>query len=148
MPSIQFIATDGIATTAQAPLHASEGAAGVDIAAAISHPLYLFPAQTILVPTGLRVAIPAGYELQIRPRSGIALRNQVLLPNAPGTIDSDYRGEIKVLMRNIGDSIFIIRPGDRVAQLVCAQALPIRWQRQTTLPDSTRSQGGFGSTGK
>lgn len=145
MPSIRFTTSDG---SAEAPIRASKGASGFDLSADLAHSLYLFPNQAILIPTGLRLAIPSGYELQIRPRSGVALRNQVLLPNAPGTIDSDYRGEIKVLMRNIGDSIFIIRPHDRIAQLVCMRVSPIRWQRRATLPNSTRGMSGFGSTGR
>lgn len=145
MPSIQFTSNDGTSLT---PFRASKGASGVDLSASISQPLYVFPKQAVLVPTGLRVCIPVGYELQIRPRSGVSFRNQVLLPNAPGTIDSDYRGEIQIIMRNIGDSIFVIRPHDRIAQMVCAASLQAHWQSRSVLPESARGRGGFGSTGK
>lgn len=145
MPSITILfLSDGVDAL---PSYATSGASGVDICAHIPASLYVLPHQTVLVPTGLRIAIPSGYEVQIRPRSGLAARSGMLLPNAPGTIDSDYRGELKILMRNTASSICIIRPGDRVAQMVCAQSRRIRWRRRRVLPNSKRGAGGLGSTG-
>ena len=142
MPSIVIRSSGAL------PQYVTAGAAGMDVHADISDSLYIFPNQTALIPTGLYVAIPAGYELQIRPRSGFALNNDVLFPNSPGTIDSDYRGQIQIPIRNIGHSICIIHPRDRVAQMVCARSQSIRWRTARVLPDSARGQGGFGSTGR
>lgn len=127
------------------------GASGVDVHVKLDQPLYIFPHQTVLVPTGLHVAIPSGYELQVRPRSGFATRYGVMFPNSPGTIDSDYRGEIRIPVRNIADSVCVIRPQDRIAQLICARSRRIRWRRtppSSHLSVSQRGSGGFGSTGR
>lgn len=129
------------------PRYASEGAAGCDLVAAVREETVLEPGARLLVPTGLRLAIPAGYEGQVRPRSGLALHHGIVLPNAPGTIDSDYRGELRVILWNTGEAPFVLRRGDRIAQLVLAPVRRIAWD-ESRVPDGTaRGAGGFGSTG-
>lgn len=128
------------------PARASAGAAGVDLRAALTEPLLLAPGARALVPTGLELEIPAGWEGQVRPRSGLALRHGVTVANAPGTVDSDYRGELQVLLVNLGGDPFTVRRGDRVAQLVLARVAAVEWQ-EAALADSARGGGGFGSTG-
>jgi dUTP pyrophosphatase len=129
------------------PAYASAGAAGVDLLAAIDGSMVLAPTQRALVPTGLTVALPEGYEAQVRPRSGLALKNGITTLNAPGTIDADYRGEIGVILINHGDVPFTIERGMRIAQLVIAPVTVISWHETSDLPRSTRGAGGFGSTG-
>jgi len=130
------------------PAYATEGAAGADIRAAVTEPLVLAPGARAAVPTGLRLGIPARFEVQIRPRSGLALRHGVTLINAPGTIDSDYRGEVKILLVNMGGEAFTIKRGDRIAQLVVAPVYQAGFDEATCLDASTRGSGGFGSTGR
>ena len=134
---------DGLAL----PRYASAGAAGMDIEAAVKQPVTLGPGQRMAVPTGLAMAIPHGHEIQIRPRSGLAARHGVTVANAPGTIDSDYRGEVQVLLVNLGDAPFVIDRGMRIAQMVLAPVLRARLQQVTRLDDTERGTGGFGSTG-
>lgn len=129
------------------PAPATAGSAGVDLAAAITAPLVLAPGARALVPTGLALALPPGYEAQVRPRSGLALRHGVTVLNSPGTIDSDYRGEVCVILANLGAAPVTIHRGERVAQLVVAPVQPIAWQPVARLPESGRGSGGFGSTG-
>lgn len=129
------------------PQYGSDGAAGIDLLAAVESPISLVPHQRTLIPTGLAVALPDGYELQIRPRSGLALKNGIMLPNAPGTIDEDYRGEIKVILLNQGEETFVIERGMRIAQAVLAPVVRIVWDEQTELTQTMRNQQGFGSTG-
>lgn len=129
------------------PEYATTGAAGMDVVAAVDEPMSIAPMTVGLVPTGLTVAIPEGYEIQVRPRSGLALKKQVTLLNTPGTIDSDYRGEIKIIMMNFGSEPFVIQRGDRIAQLVLASVPLIEWQQVEELDQTTRSSGGFGHTG-
>lgn len=129
------------------PSYATEGAAGMDLLAAIQEPMTLQPGERQLVPTGLTIALPPGYELQIRPRSGLALRNGIMLPNTPGTIDEDYRGEVQVIVINMGQEPFTILRGMRIAQAVLAPVSRADWQEVEALPPSGRSTGGFGSTG-
>ena len=129
------------------PRYATEGSAGADLFAAVEGDLCLAPGTRALVPTGIRIALPEGYEAQVRPRSGLALRHGVTLPNAPGTIDSDYRGELQVLIWNAGSEPFAIRRGDRIAQLVVAPVSRAEWVEAAELEASTRGAGGFGSTG-
>ncbi len=129
------------------PAYATEGSAGLDLRAAVEDVLVIAPGERVLVPTGLRVAIPPGFEGQVRARSGIALRHGVGLPNAPGTIDSDYRGELKVLLTNWGHEPYTIRRGDRVAQLVVAPVARAEVVRVERLAGTTRQDGGFGHTG-
>src|SRR5580658_5087118 len=109
------------------PAYATEGAAGMDLLAAVEEPVVIAPGQRVLIPTGLAIALPAGYELQIRPRSGLALRNGVVLPNSPGTIDEDYRGEIQVIVLNAGDAPFTVERGMRIAQAVVAPVVRAEW---------------------
>lgn len=141
--SVEVISSQGV----ELPHYATEGAAGLDVRAYLEAPMTLAPGQTSLVPTGLKVAIPAGWELQIRPRSGMALKNQVIPLNTPGTIDSDYRGEIKIILANLGDKPFIIEPGMRVAQMVLAKYDQLDWVCVETLSETKRGEHGFGGTG-
>ncbi len=129
------------------PSYATAGAAGMDLLAAVSEPVTLAPGQRALIPTGLAIALPPGHELQIRPRSGLALRHGIVLPNSPGTIDEDYRGEVQVIMLNTGDTPFVIERGARIAQAVLAPVMRATWQEVDTLDETARDQGGFGSTG-
>jgi dUTP pyrophosphatase len=129
------------------PTPASPGSAGFDLRAAIDGELVLRPGERALVPTGLRLEIPPGWEGQVRPRSGLALRHGVGVANAPGTIDSDYRGEVGVILINLGESPFSLNRGDRVAQLVIAPVQRVEWDEVEALEPSARGEGGFGSTG-
>ncbi len=129
------------------PEYESEAAAGVDLRAALSESISLEKAQRKLIPTGLQMALPKGYEAQIRPRSGLAWRNGITMLNTPGTIDSDYRGEVKVLAINHGDEAFEINHGDRIAQMVIAPVRQCTIKEVDELPESVRGEGGFGSTG-
>ncbi len=127
------------------PAYATDGAAGMDVVAAET--VTLKPGQRHAVATGLAVAIPEGYEIQVRPRSGLALKHGISVPNTPGTIDSDYRGELKVIMINHGTDDFPIACGDRIAQLVLAPVTQAEWDEVEELDDTARGSGGFGSTG-
>ncbi len=129
------------------PQPASAGSAGLDLRAALRAELVIAPGERALVPTGLVLEIPPGYEGQVRPRSGLALRSGLTVPNAPGTIDSDYRGELQVILFNLGAEPFVVRRGDRVAQLVVAPVASVEWEESETLAESARGEGGFGSTG-
>jgi len=129
------------------PTYATMGAAGMDLRAAISEPVVLQPGDRLAVPTGLAIAVPQGYEAQVRPRSGLALKFGVTVVNAPGTIDSDYRGEVAVILGNFGREQFTINRGDRIAQLVVAAVSRIDWQVGEALDQTSRGAGGFGSTG-
>ncbi|MEZ5655287.1 MAG: dUTP diphosphatase [Sphingobium sp.] len=128
-----------------APAYATSGAAGMDIVSA--EDVILAPGTRHAVATGFAMAIPEGYEIQVRPRSGLALKNGISLPNTPGTIDSDYRGELKIIMINLSDDPFVIRRGDRVAQLVAAPVQLAAFAEVAELSDTARGEGGFGSTG-
>jgi dUTP pyrophosphatase len=128
------------------PSRATEGAAGMDIVAAVE--ATIAPGARGLVPTGLCIAVPFGYEVQLRPRSGLALKHGITLPNAPATIDSDYRGELQVILINHGTEPFVIHRGDRIAQLLVQKVVPIEFREVDVLPESGRGAGGFGSTGR
>jgi len=130
------------------PHYATEGAAGMDVCAALDEPLMMNPMERLAVPTGLVMAIPHGYEIQVRPRSGLALKQGLTVANAPGTIDSDYRGEVKVILINLGQDAVEITHGMRIAQLVLAPVSIARPQLVTTLDETDRGAGGCGSTGK
>ena len=130
------------------PRYASEDAAGLDLLAAIDEPVELAPGMRKLIPTGISIALPRGYEAQVRPRSGLALKHGIGLLNSPGTIDADYRGEIAVILINHGEAAFAIARGDRIAQLVVAPVTRLCWAESEKLPDSARGASGFGSTGK
>ena len=129
------------------PRYMTEGAAGMDLAAAADGPITIAPGQRLGVPTGWSMEIPAGFEAQVRPRSGMALRYGVTVVNAPGTIDSDYRGEIVVLLVNLGQEPHIIAPGDRVAQMVIAPVVQAAIEEVSELSQTDRGEGGFGHTG-
>ncbi len=132
---------------ASLPDYATDAAAGMDLAAAIAEPIVLAPGARALVPCGFAMAIPAGYEAQIRPRSGLAFKQGLTVLNTPGTIDADYRGEVKVILVNHGDASFAIEPGMRIAQMVVAPVERVMWSRVDGLPDTARGEGGFGHTG-
>lgn len=129
------------------PGYATAGSAGVDLAAAVESTLVLPPGDRIDVPTGLAVALPQGWEGQVRPRSGLALKYGITILNSPGTIDADYRGEIRVILANLGTTPFTVARGERIAQLVIAPVSRAEWQVVTELPQTGRGAGGFGSTG-
>jgi dUTP pyrophosphatase len=130
------------------PAYESGHAAGMDVRAAVRVPLTLAPGERTLVPTGLRIALPEGYEAQIRPRSGLAVKHGVTLPNSPGTIDADYRGEIRIILANLGREAFTIRRGDRIAQMIVAPVTRVQWDLTDSLDDTARGDGGFGHTGR
>ncbi len=130
------------------PSYKTEGASGMDLMAFIKEPINISPNSSYLVPTGLSVAISENYEIQIRPRSGLAAKNNISVLNTPGTIDSDYRGEIKVIIFNHSKQNFIINNGDRIAQMVLSPILKMELEETDNLPDTVRGEGGFGSTGK
>jgi dUTP pyrophosphatase len=130
------------------PTYATDGAAGMDLQAAVAAPVTIAPGQRVLIPTGLAIALPPGYELQIRPRSGLALRNGIVLPNSPGTIDEDYRGEIQVIVMNAGSEAFVVERGTRIAQAVLAPVVRAGWEEVADLDVTARNEGGFGSTGR
>lgn len=129
------------------PEYATPDSAGLDLLAAVDADVTLAPGTRMLVPTGLSIALPPGYEAQVRPRSGLALRNGITVLNSPGTVDADYRGEVRVILANLGDAPFVITRGMRIAQMVVAPVTQLRWQEVDALPDSERGAGGFGSTG-
>lgn len=129
------------------PQYATALSAGVDVRAAIDSPITLAPLQRAMVPTGLFVEIPAGYEIQVRPRSGLAAKKGITVLNAPGTVDADYRGEICVILVNLSSEPFVVERGERIAQLVLAKHEVIEWEETTQLEESQRGAGGFGSTG-
>jgi dUTP pyrophosphatase len=129
------------------PAYMSEQAAGMDLYAAIREPVLLKPGESILVPTGIAIALPDGYEAQVRPRSGLALKHQITTLNSPGTIDADFRGEIGVILINHGREVFEIQRGMRIAQLVVAPYTKVKWDEVTSLPETKRGEGGFGHTG-
>ena len=134
-------------STEQIPEYQSEGASGADIRAAVEKELVIAPGACALVPTGLRLQIPRGLEAQVRPRSGLAARHGITVLNAPGTIDSDYRGEVQVILVNLGHEEFRIRRGDRIAQLVFSPVVRVSFQARPLIDETARGSGGFGSTG-
>lgn len=130
------------------PGYATEGSAGMDLLAALDEPAVLAPGQRRLIPTGLTIALPIGYEAQVRPRSGLALKQGLTVLNAPGTIDSDYRGEVGVILINLGQESVTVQRGERIAQMVVAPVTRAVWEVAETLDESARGAGGFGSTGR
>ena len=130
------------------PAYATDGSAGMDVRAFLPQPLLLQPLERALVPTGLYMELPPGFECQVRPRSGLAIKQGITCLNAPGTIDSDYRGEIKVVLINLSGEAQTIKPGDRIAQLVFQKVEKTTWEPVLTIGETMRSEGGFGSTGK
>lgn len=130
------------------PSYATESSSGLDLAAFLDEPFVLEPFARALIPTGIYISIPEGFEAEIRPRSGLAHKFGVTVLNTPGTIDSDYRGEVKVILINLGDKPFRIESGDRIAQMIFKNIITIDWKLVEELPDTARGQGGFGSTGR
>ena len=130
------------------PQYETSGAAGMDIRASLTEPVVLKPLERKLIPTGLYIALPRGYEAQLRPRSGLAIRHGITLLNTPGTIDADYRGEIGVIMVNLSAEPFVIGDGERICQMVIASHATVAWQAEETLDETERGAGGFGHTGK
>ena len=130
------------------PSYKTIGASGMDLMAFIKEPIDLEPGKSCLIPTGLSIEFPKDYEIQIRPRSGLAAKNNITVLNTPGTIDSDYRGELKVILFNHGSEKFIINNNDRIAQMVLAPVIKMELKEANELPESIRGEGGFGSTGK
>ncbi len=141
--NIKVVANEG----AKLPLYKTSGAAGADICALLKEPLVIESGKSAMVPTGLFFEIPEGYEVQIRPRSGLAAKNGVTVLNTPGTIDSDYRGEINVILINLGDKPFTVNNGDRIAQMLLAPVIQADFSIVTSLEETERGAGGFGSTG-
>jgi dUTP diphosphatase len=129
------------------PAYMTDGAAGMDLRAAVADDLVIDPGEVGLIPTGLEIAIPAGFEAQIRPRSGLAVKHRIGVPNAPATIDSDYRGEIRVPLINLGPTPFTVSRGMRIAQLVVAPIVRVTWEEVPELPPTARGRGGFGHSG-
>ena len=134
--------------TIELPSYKTNGASGMDLMAWIDNPIILKPGTSCLVPTGISVAFPQEYEIQVRPRSGLAAKNNISVLNTPGTIDSDYRGEIKIILFNHGNENFLINNKDRIAQLVLTPIVKMQLEETNELPDTNRGKGGFGSTGK
>ena len=130
------------------PSYATTSSAGVDLKAVIEEPITLRPLERKIIGTGLKIALPEGFEAQVRPRSGLAAKHGITVLNAPGTIDADYRGEIGVILVNLSNDDFTIQPGERIAQLVLSEYQQIQWDELETLPSTERGEGGFGSTGK
>ena len=130
------------------PAYATEQSAGVDLKANLKEPVELQPLQRMLVPTGLYIALPTGYEAQVRPRSGLALKHGITVLNTPGTVDADYRGEVCVILVNLSQEPFEIVPGERIAQMVIARHEQVEWDEVEVLDETSRGAGGFGSTGK
>ncbi len=145
IPVVQLAHAQGLPL----PAYETNGAAGMDLRAAVEEdaPIVLKPGARVMAPTGLAFAVPAGFEAQVRPRSGLAAKAGVTCLNTPGTIDSDYRGEVKVILINLGEEDFTIRRGDRIAQLVIAPVTQASWSLTTSLDETARGAGGFGSTG-
>ena len=137
-----------IDTSVELPLYKSDGASGMDLMAFIKEPINLKPQTSCLIPTGISVAFPSEFEIQIRPRSGLAAKNNISVLNTPGTIDSDYRGELKIILFNHGNENFIINNNDRIAQMVLTPIVKMKLEETNELPESIRGKGGFGSTGK
>ena len=129
------------------PQYSTPDSAGMDLRASLSEPVTLAPMQRALIPTGIYIALPKGYECQIRPRSGLALKHGISVLNSPGTIDADYRGEIGVILANLSNEPFVVNPGERICQMVVARHSTVVWQTADSLSDSERGAGGFGHTG-
>ena len=130
------------------PRYETEGSSGMDLAANVEEPIDINPGKTSIIPTGISLSIPKNYEIQIRPRSGLAAKNQISVLNTPGTIDADYRGEIKVILINLSKDEFTIHPKDRIAQMVFTNAIQVKFKEVQILDQTKRGDGGFGSTGK
>ena len=130
------------------PKYETEGSAGLDVRASIKEPIEIKSLERVLIPTGIRIAVPAGYEVQVRPRSGLALKHGITLLNTPGTVDSDYRGELKIIVANLSKETYIVNPEERIAQLILNKVEQMEWAVVDSLDETERGIGGFGHTGK
>lgn len=130
------------------PRYMTAGSAGMDLLAAVREPVVLAPGERAMVPSGISIALPVGYEAQVRPRSGLAARHGITLLNAPGTIDSDYRGEVCIILINLGSEPFTVGRGERIAQMIIAPVVQAQWEERAELPETGRNSGGFGHTGR
>jgi dUTP pyrophosphatase len=146
--AVRITRTDGMAHDMQLPKYATDHSAGMDLCAAVDGEFILKAGETALIPTGFAIALPEGYEAQVRPRSGLAAKNQVTVLNSPGTIDADYRGEVKVILTNFSKQDFVIKRGDRIAQMVVAPYTRVQWEEKESLDETKRGAGGFGHTGR
>ena len=135
-------------TEVELPAYKTEGASGMELMASVKEPINLKPQTSCLVPTGISLAFPSEYEIQVRPRSGLAAKNNISVLNTPGTIDSDYRGEIKIILFNLGNEDFLINDKDRIAQMILTPVIKMNFEETDNLPETVRGEGGFGSTGK
>lgn len=140
---VKIVNTSGL----ELPAYETHSAAGMDIRAAITEPVTLGPLERALIPTGLRIQLPRGYECQIRPRSGLALKHGISLVNTPGTVDADYRGDIGIIVINLSNTPYTITPGERIAQMVIKEYVRVKWEPVTRLDETERGTGGFGHTG-
>ncbi len=129
------------------PAYATEGSAGMDICAAVEKDVEISPSETCLIPTGFIIELPEGHEAQVRPRSGLAIKHNIGILNSPGTIDSDYRGEVKIILTNFGKKPYVIHRGDRIAQMIVTKYERVQWEEASSLAESGRGEGGFGHTG-
>jgi dUTP pyrophosphatase len=129
------------------PAYATEGSSGMDVCAAVDHDVEIPSGETVLIPTGFIIELPQGHEAQVRPRSGLAMKHGIGILNSPGTIDSDYRGEVKIILTNFGKKTFVVHRGDRIAQMIVAKYERVQWQESSSLEESVRGEGGFGHTG-
>lgn len=145
--NVEIIRVSEITGEVPLPKYATPHSAGMDICAVVEGEFVLKAGETALVPTGFAIALPEGYEAQVRPRSGLAAKNQVTVLNSPGTIDADYRGEVKVILTNFGKQDFVIKRGDRIAQMVVAPYTRVQWEERESLSETERGAGGFGHTG-
>jgi dUTP pyrophosphatase len=145
--TVRISQVEGASGDLQLPIYATDGSAGMDVCAAIDTELRISPLETKLIPTGFSIELPNGYEAQIRPRSGLALKSQIGILNSPGTIDSDYRGEVKILLTNFGQEPFIVKRGDRIAQMVIHRYTRVEWEKVDQVNATARGAGGFGHTG-
>ncbi len=144
---VKIMRTNPEQTDLPLPSYATEGSAGMDVCADVKEVMDIPPGETVLIPAGFSMELPQGFEAQIRPRSGLAVKHQIGILNAPGTIDSDYRGEVKIILTNFGRKPFVVRRGDRIAQMVIARYSRVTWKETETLNESQRGAGGFGHSG-
>jgi len=146
--TVRITRIDGAAHELHLPKYATDHSAGMDVCAAVEGEVILKAGETALISTGFAIALPEGYEAQVRPRSGLAAKNQITVLNSPGTIDADYRGEVKVILTNFGRQDFVIKRGDRIAQMVVAPYTRVQWEEKESLDETKRGVGGFGHTGR
>lgn len=145
---VRITRVNGAAHDIPLPSYTTEHAAGMDICAAVDGEYLLRAGEAALIPSGFAIALPEGFEAQIRPRSGLAIKHQITVLNSPGTIDADYRGEVKVILTNLGKQDFVIKRGERIAQMVVAPCSRVRWEERESLEETARGAGGFGHTGR